>query len=232
MPGNGYCDHAAPDACSACAQRFGDLPAAMHQVEQIEHGDAAVELPHQRHPGRHAARVQLEAQWLKPTGVGARSTSRITNGKTRCTRARPRSRSNLARFSVHGMTGLPHRSTQKLPIPSPKILPLRALLRRLSAVSLRRCCNAASGLLPCDRPFRAYPTLVCICRFQSLGLRKYLKVSLVLRCNVAGLLPVLVNRACQFPSSGLQAGVVDHSSTFFYGRHQRVSHGVRHQASF
>ena len=54
--------------------------------------------------------------------------------------------------------------------------------------------------------------LVCFCRFQRLGLRKHPRVSLVLRYNVAGWLPLgLVNRACQFlfASADLQVGVVD-----------------------
>jgi len=37
----------------------------------------------------------------------ARSVSRITKGTRRCTRARPRASSRLARFSVHGITGKP-----------------------------------------------------------------------------------------------------------------------------
>jgi hypothetical protein len=68
--------------------------------------------------------VLLPGSSLMRSGCNAqestvRSTSRITNGKTRCTRARPRSRSSLARFSVHGITGLPCRSSTKTGTPSP-----------------------------------------------------------------------------------------------------------------
>ena len=42
-----------------------------------------------------------------------RSTRRITNGSTRCTRARSRASNNLARFSLHGINGLPLRSRTK-----------------------------------------------------------------------------------------------------------------------
>ena len=42
-----------------------------------------------------------------------RSMSRITKGTKRCTRARPRASSSLARFSVHGITGAPLKSNTK-----------------------------------------------------------------------------------------------------------------------
>jgi hypothetical protein len=51
---------------AACRQRFADLPTAMLQIEQIEHGDAAgFCFAHHRHPGGFATRIDFDAYRLK-----------------------------------------------------------------------------------------------------------------------------------------------------------------------
>ncbi len=102
---------------------FADLPATMDQFEQVEHGGFALNLTRCRVDGFVLAH-QCQAGGLLPgsslmrSGCSAqslcvRSTRRITNGRTRCTRARSRASNNLARFSLHGINGLPLRSRTK-----------------------------------------------------------------------------------------------------------------------
>ena len=50
------------------------------------------------------------------------STMRMVNGITRCTHARPRSSSNLALFSVHGISGVPILSKTNTAISNPSAL--------------------------------------------------------------------------------------------------------------
>ena len=109
-------------------------------------------------------------------------------------------------------------------------LPLRALCREpYGSAPLDHVAQQLGTIcvVPCDRPFRAYPMLVCFCHFQSPELRKHPGVGLVLLCNVADWLPLgLVNQA--FSSLGLQAGVVDNyqSADNTYGRIRKL--GCRH----
>lgn len=108
-----------------------------------------------------------------------RSTRRITNGSTRCTRARPATSSFLARLSLHGINGLPRRSrtntTSILSSTTTGGRPARMLLRYLSPPGDRPCgpCDGVSRrspfgnvvaqlqpvFWPCGGPFRGSRTL-------------------------------------------------------------------------
>jgi hypothetical protein len=63
---------AAPPAAHGTArgQRLADLPAAMQELEQVEHGLSSSGFAHQREAGGFAAGVNLQAQGLKVRSFG------------------------------------------------------------------------------------------------------------------------------------------------------------------
>ena len=104
-----------------------------------------------------------------------RSTILIVKGTSRWTRARPRASKTRARFSLHGIKGVPRLSntnTAMVLLSKGALTGLVTEARRL--LSPRQCCTAA---YPCG-PFRADPQRVCNRRFQGLELRKHSRVSL------------------------------------------------------